>query len=154
MTIPYNQTVSVSELKEDTKDSNTFSVPSSYTQYAITIKNNDNSYVAFEHHLLAIADSLPYDLFDIKYEIDHSSRRKLHIHAGFLGPSNLTFKDLQRKGWNIYIKPISYLPGWAKYCLKDGYNKDQVIQRHYITHSAFSDDDIGVQPYSIKQLFN
>lgn len=143
MSTQYNQTVSVSELK--TKQ---------YKQYAITIKNNDNSFVAFQHHLLTIADSLPYSLFDIKYEIDKSSRRKLHIHANFLGPPNLTYKDLQRKGWNIFIRPVSYAAGWSKYCLKDGYSEMEVIQKHKITHDCFSDDDIGVQPFSVSQLFN
>ncbi len=114
--------------------SNTFKI----CTWALTIKNNDNSYTAYQEDLLKVVKKFPYDLSDINYEIDGSKRRKLHIHATFRAPSNLSFKTLMQKNWHIYAKK-QYSVGWHSYSEKD--QKDvNILQKHTAIHFVYPED--------------
>jgi len=109
------------------------------TYYAITVKNNLNSYVAYKEDIDLVMATMPYEFTDINYEIDPSKRRKLHVHAKFRAPKNLYRKSLMRKGWHVRVVPW-YSHGWKRYSSKD--QKEDQLLKHKAIHFVFSDDEV------------
>ncbi len=108
--------------------------------YAITIKNNLNSRVAYKKDLLHILNSSKLrqvgQIFNIRFEVD--SKSKLHLHCGIISTKKIRYKNHQVKGWNIYMRKMYNPKGWINYINKTGgspYQQELLLLIHYYRHN-------------------
>lgn len=117
--------------------------------YAITIKNNDNSFTAYKCDLdAAIADlereSGGYVMSHPRgYEID--GKNKLHFHGILTTDRTPYIKRLVKcaKGYYIDIRP-KHSDNWDAYCIKEARNKylqDQILDTHWYRHHHMFEKD-------------
>lgn len=85
--------------------------------FAITLKYNPNNLdsVQLRQKYQDYFDVFPYDLLFMNWE----KRDKLHLHACFMAPANLTFKSLMMYNYHVYIKPVYNIAGWNAYTGKE-----------------------------------
>lgn len=101
--------------------------------YAITVNPNSKDRVYFKEDIDHIIDDVCNAqfldvLYPPRYELKQD--RTLHAHLAVTGPVGLRYTKCQRKGWQVFVRPMYNGKNWQSYC--DKFKRNKILEEHIL----------------------